>query len=469
MGPEGASGHGQQPKQGAEHEDRPGLHEDVILYGMRELQRRLVFLAATVVWTVGCGAPVGPEGSAGPATGTGRETAPHARVVRQVPNGRIEVHGGLRIVHLWGTVEQRGRAHAELLGDEIVALLRREFDYRFGRRQQLLALARGQLRRLRFQAHLRAELEALFGTLQASGIDLSLPAFHRSMDLDDLILVNALDVFANIGCSGFTLWGGCVAGGGVLTCRNFDWFVSGPHMVDSCMLLVQHPNQGKSFATVTWPGYIMAVTGVNSDGVCVFLHTGNGHRIMAPRKGCVPAAAAARQILESATTNNGFELARRLVAETSPPASYLTRVVLPATPAGEPGPVRVFEADHREVRERKEERLCVVTNHFVVAGDPTVAGQDSGGRYRELASCLDQYLHEQDHQVSSEEAWQALARVQKSGIRFASLHSMVFRQDPWVFELAVGKLDGNRRVQGAPGSPRRYQLQREGVFPANPR
>jgi hypothetical protein len=45
----------------------------------------------------------------------------------------------------------------------------------------------------------------------------------------------------------------------------------------------------------------------------------------------------------------------------------------------------------------------------------------------------------------------------------------VFRQDPWIFELALGELDGNRRVQGAPGSPRRYRLQREGVFRGNPR
>lgn len=418
---------------------------------MPELQLRLVFLGLVAA---GC-VPTGPDQPAD---------------LRRVENGRVEDHGGLRVVHLRGTPEQRGRAHAQLLGSEIAALLRREFDYRFGSRPQLLNLARGQLRRrVRFPEHIRAELQALFETMKASGTDLSLPTFNRSMDLDDLLLINALDVFATMGCSGFTLWDQQVAGGGVLTCRNFDWFVSGEHMVDSCILLVQHPQQGKSFATVTWPGYVMAVTGVNTDGVCVFLHTGNGRRTLAPRKDCLPAAAAARQILERANVTNGFQLARRLVARTSPPSSYLTRVVLPATPAGEPGPVRVFEADHREVHERTEGRLCVVTNHFVVAGDPAAAGPDSGGRYRQLVDCLDQYLGAQDRRVSVDEAWQALARVQKTGRRFASLHSMVFRQAPWVFEVAVGKSDPRGRVQGAPGSPRRYRLQRQGLFPANPR
>lgn len=387
-----------------------------------------------------------------------------------VPNGRVEDQGGLRVVHLWGTPEERGRAHGELLGPEIAQILRREFDYRFAARPQLLKLARGQIRRrVEFPAHMRAELQALFETMKAAGTDLSLPTFGRDIDLWDLLLVNALDIFAEMGCSGFTLWDDRVEGGGVLTCRNFDWFVSGPHMVDNTILLVQHPRQGRSFATVTWPGYVMAVTGVNADGVCVFLHTGNGRRTMAPRRGTVPTAAAARQILEEATVANAFEVARKAVGQTSPPASYLTRVVLPATPAGAPGPVRVFEADHREVTERQEHRLCVVTNHFVVAGDPAAAGRDSGGRYRTLVDCLDECLRADDRRVSVSEAWGALARVQKSGRSFASLHSMVFRQDPFVFEVALGKLDTNRSVQGAPGSPRRYRLRREAVFRGDPR
>ena len=160
------------------------------------------------------------------------------------------------MVHLWGTPEQRGRAHAELLGDEIAQLIRLEFDFRFGRRPQLLALARGMLRRLvRYPDAMLVELTTIFATMKASGADLLMAAFKRDMDLRDLLLVNALDIFGTMGCSGFTVWGERVAGGGVLTCRNFDWPVSGNYLVDNCFLLVQHPHQGQSFATLTWPGY----------------------------------------------------------------------------------------------------------------------------------------------------------------------------------------------------------------------
>ena len=144
-------------------------------------------------------------------------------------------------------------------------------------------------------------------------------------------------------------------------------------------------------------------------------------------------------------------------------------MVLPGTPSGQRGPVRVFETDHRKVTDRSEDRLCVVTNHFVAAGDPEAVGRDSGGRYQKLTNCLLEYLGGDDQRVSAAEAWQALSRVQKSGRRFATLHSMVFRQDPWVFEVALGDAGPSRRVRGAPGSPRRYRLQREGVFPTQPR
>jgi hypothetical protein len=450
----------------------------VILCAMGELQRMLqlrarwllfVCLGAVLVWAAGCGGGSAASGD----TPTAKTTSAPSRawkVLEKVANGRIEDHGGLRVVHLWGTPEQRGRAHAELLGAEVAVLMRKELNFRFGRAPQLLVLARGMLRRLvRYPEAIGTELATMFQTMKAAGTDLSMPTFERDMDLRDLLLLNALDIFGTMGCSGFTVWGQQVAGGGVLTCRNFDWPVSGAHLVDSCILLVQHPQNGRSFAAVTWPGYAMAVTGVNEDGVCVFLHVGNGRRTLAPRKDSLPTATAARQILAGATVSNGFQLAAQLLAQTSPPAGYLTRVVLPATPTAQPGPVRVFETDYREVHERSEERLCVVTNHFVVAGEPDDAGPDSGGRYQKLTNCVLEYLGAEDRRVSPPEAWQALARVQKSGRYFASLHSMVFRQDPWCFEVALGTVGANRRVQGAPGSPRRYRLQREGVFPEDPR
>lgn len=229
------------------------------------------------------------------------------------------------------------------------------------------------------------------------------------------------------------------------------------------------PAKGHSTASVTWPGYVMTVTGVSEKGVAVFLHVANARRTLTPRRDSLPTAVAARAILEGADVEGGFELAAGLLEQTSPPAGYLTRVVLPEVPEGEPGPVKVFEADYQNVAVRSAERLCVVTNHFLRAKAPRGAGRDSSGRYDKLENCLVTYLEEQDRRVSTAETWEALALVQRSGRRFATLHSIVFRQQPWVLEVAIGTLGPNGRVLGAAKSQRRYRLQREGVFPREPR
>jgi hypothetical protein len=56
--------------------------------------------------------------------------------------------------------------------------------------------------------------------------------------------------------------------------------------------------------------------------------------------------------------------------------------------------------------------------------------------------------------------------VQRGGKRgFGTLHSLVFRSDPWCFELrlADSKPDG---LVAAPASARRHALERSDVFPA---
>ncbi|MHC4899093.1 MAG: hypothetical protein ACYTGW_18525, partial [Planctomycetota bacterium] len=100
---------------------------------MGELQRMLqlrarwllfMCLGSVLVWVAGCGS--GGAGSEDPPTAKTTSVPSRAwKVLEKVANGRIEDHGGLRVVHLWGTPEQRGRAHAEMLGAEIAMLMRR--------------------------------------------------------------------------------------------------------------------------------------------------------------------------------------------------------------------------------------------------------------------------------------------------------------------------------------------------------
>ena len=48
---------------------------------------------------------------------------------------------------------------------------------------------------------------------------------------------------------------------------------------------------------------------------------------------------------------------------------------------------------------------------------------------------------------------------------FGTLHSLVFRHDPWCFELRVAEWDHERGLVAAPVSRRRFALPRRAVFP----
>lgn len=382
--------------------------------------------------------------------------------------GRLETHGGLRLLRVWGTPEQRGYAHGFLMAKEIAAVAIAEFTARFARRPGLLVQARAARPRLiEYPDDVAAELRALFQGLVDAKVDLDMPELGRAFDLEDLLVANALDVFGLMGCSGFTVWGERVVGGGVLTGRNFDWPYTGPQVVDDTIVLVEHLADGRAVASVTWPGFVGVVTGISSDGAAVFLHVGSAKISMTPEPGSWPTATAARAILEHAKVDDGaatFAEAQRLLGFTSPPAGFLTRVVLPQA-TGDAAPVAVFETDvHKSVREDAPAAVSVVTNHFTTRHDGRDASRDSLDRARRVQTGLDDLCTGGDRRVDVAEAWQVLQSVQRGGGHaFGTLHALVFRCEPWCFELRLATITPDGLV-AASSSERRFALTRAELF-----
>lgn len=389
------------------------------------------------------------------------------------PKGRIEDLGsGLQLLRTWGTPAERGYAHGFLLAEQVAAVGIAEFGARFGRGagKAILEVARSSVDRLiEYPDDVLQELEGLFRGLRASGVDRRIEALDRDFDFTDLKVANALDVFGLMGCSGVTVWGDRAVGGGVLTGRNFDWPLTGRHMLDGTVLLVQHLSDGRATASVTWPGYVPVVTGISRAGVATFLHVGSAKVTLTPEPGSWPTAVAARAILEGVAADTtaaaAFELAADRLSWTSPPAGFLTRVVLPRVPTNGP-PVAVFETDSKKaVRGGAITDYSVVTNHFCVRQDGRSAGRDSTGRAKQLGQGLDRCLAEDDKAVSPAEIWGVLSNVERGGgRRFGTLHSLVFRHEPWCFELRIGTLDDNGRIVAATASERRFELTREQIF-----
>jgi hypothetical protein len=396
------------------------------------------------------------------------EAATKPTILRRVDHGRVEQHGDLVLVRTWGTPEQRGRAHGLLMANEVAAAIVQEFSARYGNNPKVLEYARRSLpRMIAFPEFVQQEIDGLWQGLVESKVELKVDGLGRAFDRTDLRIVNALDVLALLGCSGFTVWGDQVLGGGVLTARNFDWPLTGPHLLQHTVLVVQHDENGRASASVGWPGYVGTVTGVGSDGVAAFLHVGSASISVVPQPEAWPSAAALRSILHAGTHGGDagkvFAFARQELENTSPPIGYLTHVVLPFVPA-DGAPLGVFETDVKScVQGEVGKGPFVLTNHFRTRKDGRDAGSDSEKRERQLDTSLGKYLATGDKVTSVEETWDALHLVCRGGRSFGTLHSLVFRHEPWCFELRIAE-PGEKGLVAAPVSTRRYALSRQQVF-----
>jgi hypothetical protein len=401
-------------------------------------------------------APPVPADHAAPATGD------------HVAHGRLEQHGGIRLLRVWGTAEQRGYAHGRLLAADFAAVALPEFQARFGSQPALLTLARGAVGRLiEYPDDVATELKGLWQGLVDSRVDLAMPKLERSFDFVDLQVANALDVFGLMGCSSFTVWGEQVDGGGVLTGRNFDWPLTGPHLLEHTVLVVQHFAEGGAVASVGWPGFVGTVTGVSHDGMLACLHVGTGKITRTPEPSSWPSAIAARRILARGAaggTDAVWAFATEQLGFTSPPAGYLTHVVLPSVPSSGP-PVAAFETDAKStVCAAAVGDSFVLTNHFRQRKDGREAAADSLDREQRLGAGIAGCITTTDQVVSIDEAWQMLGSVERGGRRgFGTLHSLVFRHAPWHFELRIATPSPAGLV-AAPASQRRHLLTKEQLF-----
>src|SRR5262245_13960130 len=105
-------------------------------------------------------------------------------VAARAVHGRLEEHGGIKLLRVWGTPAERGYAHGFLLGKDVAAVAIEEFTARFARQQPLLEEARRAVGRLiEYPDDVKAEIEALFEGVVASKADLQMPELERSVDL----------------------------------------------------------------------------------------------------------------------------------------------------------------------------------------------------------------------------------------------------------------------------------------------
>ena len=117
--------------------------------------------------------------------------------------------------------------------------------------------------------------------------------YHAAHDIG-----HAMQQYMLVGCSSFATWGEESESGQLLIGRNFDFFVGNDFAKNKVLLFVE-PTDGYKFVSVSWPGMMGVLSGMNSKGLTVTINAASGS---IPTASAMPISLLARHILQYATT-----------------------------------------------------------------------------------------------------------------------------------------------------------------------
>jgi dienelactone hydrolase len=185
---------------------------------------------------------------------------------RKVENGELRWIEGQRVALLYGTPEQIGKAHGQLLKAEAMRCIDSVL-YGFGFVQ---TIANGRW--------FRKDLDRAYEQLKEHIPERHLAetrAMARSLDLNEN-LIETLNVFPELfHCSGFAVFGDATVGGKLYHGRVLD-YMTAIGLQDACTTFIVAPEGCIPFANVGYAGFIGSVSGMNAQKISLGEMGGRG-------------------------------------------------------------------------------------------------------------------------------------------------------------------------------------------------
>jgi predicted choloylglycine hydrolase len=261
----------------------------------------------------------------------------------KVPGGSLTVVGGTPLLKLRGSRYKMGLAHGTLLRNEARYLKESYLESFYGSpRKRPIFAAGAKVLEQHLPRGFREELHGL-----ATGTGLS--------KMDTLLIHTFLDIHKLFLCSTITAPRPAKQGG-VIVGRNLDF--PGMGVAHRYGVVVVNKGRGRhAAASVSWPGFIGTLSGMNETGLCMAMMVVYG--VEDAEEG-VPFAALFREALETQSTLKGVRDYIESVPRTC------SNNLLVAEPGGRSA---ILEIRPSVVKQRDTEKGCLYsTNHFLEAG-----------------------------------------------------------------------------------------------------
>lgn len=205
--------------------------------------------------------------------------------------------------------------------------------------------------------------------------------YHAAHDIG-----HAMQEYMLVGCSSFAVWGAESADGELLVGRNFDFWVGDDFARHKILLLVE-PETGYRYASVTWPGMVGVLSGMNERGLTVTINASKG---AIPTASATPISILTREILQyAATIEEAYAIAQKR-------QTFVSESILVAS--AEDGCAAIIEKSPDAIAlYRPDGERVISTNHYQsehFASDPVnrenIATSDSPYRWARLKELLDE-------------------------------------------------------------------------------
>lgn len=223
--------------------------------------------------------------------------------------------------------------------------------------------------------------EEIYGLSQfnSSNLDSIASPFQRSMMLHGAHDIgHAMQDLMLVGCSSFALHGAYTKDESLWIGRNFDFYVSDDFAQNKIVSFV-NPEKGYKYASVTWPGMLGVISGMNEKGLTVTINAGKSS---IPLKAKMPISLLAKEIVQFASTiDEAIEIARNKQL-------FVSESILIGSALDNDAAIIEISPKKMDVV-RSSDDLLICTNHF----QSTILGNEKRNQ-KHKATSHSQYRYE---------------------------------------------------------------------------